>query len=95
MLLGESQFSVPLCACSLHTKSSYSCFLQHALRLIAFGKAHLVLGVDPLAPPGARREIPPPTGDKVPVPSEKVGETEDGDSLEPEAKRARLADSKE
>ena len=69
--------------------------LQHALRLIAFGKAHLVLGVDPLAPPGARREAPPSTGDKAPVPSEKAGDGGEGDSLEPEAKRPRLADSKE
>ena len=29
--------------------------LQHALRLIAFSKLHLVLGVDPLPPPGQRR----------------------------------------
>jgi zinc finger RNA-binding protein len=66
---------------------------QHALRLIAFGKAHLVLGVDPLAPPGSRREAPPPTGDKTP--GEKAEEKGEGDSLEPEAKRARIADSKE
>ena len=32
--------------------------LQHALRLIAFGKLHLVLGVDPLPPPGTPRPHP-------------------------------------
>ena len=31
---------------------------QHALRLIAFDKLHLVLGVDPLPPPGTARSHP-------------------------------------
>lgn len=32
--------------------------MQHALRLIAFGKLHLVLGVNPLPPPGTPRQHP-------------------------------------
>lgn len=34
---------------------SLPCF-QHALRLIAFDKLHLVLGVDPLSLPGAEEQ---------------------------------------
>lgn len=52
---------------------------QHALRLIAFRKAHLVLGVEPLPPPGMswKREATEPA---------------DGDTEEPGAKRARVAE---
>ncbi len=35
----------------------YCVFLQHALRLIAFRKLHLVLGVDPLPNPAERKEV--------------------------------------
>lgn len=63
---------------------------QHALRLIAFGKIHLVLGVDPLPPPGSRRE--PPGEDKT---SDKAGESKDLEAAEPETKKVRVADSKE
>ena len=66
--------------------------LQHALRLIAFRKAHLVLGVDPLAPPGARKDPPPPEGDNPPA--EKEGDA--GETAEaPEAKRPRVADQQQ
>lgn len=56
--------------------------LQHALRLIAFDKLHLVLGVDPLPPPGTyrKREAPP-------QPS-----TEDTADAGSEAKKARKED---
>lgn len=62
---------------------------------MAFGKVHLVLGVDPLPPPGSRRE--PPTGEKAEgdKTSEKTGEKGDEEVSEPEAKRARVADPKE
>lgn len=63
---------------------------QHALRLIAFGKIHLVLGVDPLPPPGSRRE--PPGEDKT---SDKAGEGKDEEPAEPDPKKVRVADSKE
>ena len=52
---------------------------QHALRLIAFQKAHLVLGVEPLAPQG--------TATKREAASE-----EDTDLEKPEPKRARVAE---
>ena len=60
--------------------------VQHALRLIAFGKAHLVLGVDPLSLPGAKRE--PTTTEKTEEGGEKKGD--ETTAAEPEAKRARL-----
>ena len=61
---------------------------QHALRLIAFGKAHLVLGVDPLPLPGAKRE-PATAGEKVrPEEGDKTGNET---IAEPDAKRPRVA----
>jgi zinc finger RNA-binding protein len=63
---------------------------QHALRLIAFGKAHLVLGVDPLPPPGSRREG---AGERTAAggAEEKGG----GEAVEPEAKKPRVTEPQE
>ncbi len=55
--------------------------LQHALRLIAFDKLHLVLGVEPLPPPGTYRKREPP------APS-----ADDAANTESEAKKPRKED---
>lgn len=49
---------------------------QHALRLIAFGKLHLVLGVNPLAPHGTPRQRP--TSKESESPSKDVTDTSGG-----------------
>ena len=79
--------------------------LQQALRLIAFGKAHLVLGVDPLLPPGTRRE---PHGERAggekareekaeeeKMEEDKEGEGGEAELGEPDAKKPRTADPTE
>ena len=53
---------------------------QHALRLIAFRKAHLVLGVEPLPPPGMSWK------------RDAAERADGGEAEEPEAKRARVAE---
>ena len=51
--------------------------LQHALRLIAFGKLHLVLGVNPLPPPGTPRQRP--TSKESESPSRAANDSSGGD----------------
>ena len=59
----------------------FSSSLQHALRLIAFEKLHLVLGVDPLPPPGTPRKRPSEASNS------KGEETVDGET---DAKKIKL-----
>ena len=60
----------------IHTRP---CPPQHALRLIAFQKVHLVLGVDPLAPQGTASK-------------REAANKEDTDLEKPEPKRARVSE---
>ena len=77
------------------------CFsLQHALRLIAFGKLHLVLGVNPLPPPGTPRGHPPSLQQALESPSKGIGdaavdETNSGVEVTPSAGLKRESTEKQ
>ena len=65
--------------CLLYPSSHTHTHTQHALRLIAFQKLHLVLGVQPLPPPGTP---------KTAVKREAADEQQEGEDNE--AKKPKL-----